>query len=141
MMALKILDVLTTSEKKIKEGTVDCGTCPVSMACAISAGGNGWKFGCCGSTAVEVGVDGALLYIMDCSNNHFEQNNKTPAMRCPLCTGDIIEWAERGNAEKYRYVRTVHSTVPVKTRLDLWRKRLLIAQEKIRKETSRLKGA
>jgi hypothetical protein len=140
MMALKILEVLTSDEKTLKNTAVDCGTCPVTMACAISQGGNGWKFGCCSSTAVEAGVEGSLLYIMDCSNNHFEQNNKTAAMRCPLCTGDIVEWAERGNAGKYRYVRTVHSTVPIKTRLDLWRKRLPIAQEKIRKENLRLKG-
>ena len=140
MTHLKIIDALWRSERQHKENAVDCGTCPVSMACAISRGGNGWKFGCCGATSVEVPGSNILL-IMDCGNNHFEQNNETMTMRCPLCTGDIVEWAERGNAERYRYVRTVHSRVPIKTRLDLWRERLPIAQEKIRKENLRLKEA
>jgi hypothetical protein len=140
MTPFKILALLESSEKKIRESAVDCGTCPVTMACAISKGGNGWKFGCCGATAVEaLGSD--VLFIMDCANNHFEQNNETMTMRCPLCTGDIVEWAERGNAGKYRYVRTVHSTVPVRTRLDVWRERLPKAKEKIRQEQVRLKGA
>jgi hypothetical protein len=120
---------------------VDCGTCPVTTQCAIAQGGNGWKFSCCGSTAVDVTINERRLLIMDCGNNHFEQNNQTATMRCPLCSGDIIEWAERGNTSAYHYVRTVHSKVPVKTRLDTWRERLPKAKEKVRKEQARLKGS
>ena len=139
MTFLGILDSIRRSERQHTDNTVDCGTCPVTLACAISRGGNGWKFGCCGSTAVE--INESTLLIVDCGNNHFEQNNETMTMRCPLCTSDIVEWAERGNAEKYRYVHTVHARVPIKTRLDLWRARLPIAKEKIRQEQLRLKSA
>lgn len=140
MIHLKILEVLRTPEKHLVESTVSCGTCPVSMACAVSQGNDGWKFSCCGSTSVEATGTG-LLYIMDCANNHFQQRNTVTTMSCPLCAGSIVEWAERGNAERYRYVRTVHSKVPLKTRLALWRKCLPIAQEKIRVENARLKDA
>jgi len=136
MKPLKILALLDLPEKKIS--AVDCGSCPVTMACAISQGGNGWRFNCCGSTAVEVG--GGKLLILDCGNNQFEQNREAPAMRCPLCTSDLIEWALRGNAENYRYVRTVHSQVPLKTRLDAWLARLPIAKERIRKDEERLRA-
>lgn len=137
MTPLKILDVLQMPEKKIKESTADCGTCPVTMACAISQGGNGWKFSCCGSTAVETSE---ITYIVDCASNHFEKNEGSKSYKCPLCTGDIIEWAARGNAWNYEYVRTVHSKIPIKTRLDLWRERLPLAQEKIRLERARVGG-
>lgn len=139
MKPLKILDLLDLTEKKI--GAVDCGSCPVTMSCAISQGGNGWRFSCCGSTAVEVG--GGKLLVMDCGNNHFELKRDEPILqtKCPLCSGDMIEWALRGNAEHYRYVRTVHSQVPLKTRLDTWRAHLPIAKERVRKDEARLKEA
>jgi hypothetical protein len=136
MTFLNILDSLSRSVRQHEENTVNCGTCPVSMACVVSEGGNGWRFRCCGSTGVEVQ---GLLFVMDCNNNQFEVNKDVMrANVCPLCTGDIIESAVRGNAERYRYVRTVHAVVPLKTRLDVWRARLPKAQAKVREEQQRL---
>ena len=137
MMFLGILDSLSRSVRQHEENTVNCGTCPVSMACAVNQGGNGWRFECCGATAVPVQ---GLLFIMDCANNQFEKNKNAFRLNiCPLCTADIVESAVRGNAENYRYVRTVHAAVPLKTRLDVWRARLPKAQEKVREEQLRLK--
>ena len=136
MTFLGILDSMSRSVRQHEENSVNCGTCPVSMACAVSQGGNGWRFQCCGSTAVPVQ---GLLLIMDCNNNQFEVNNNSMLTNhCPLCAGDIVESAVRGNAENYRYVRTVHAVVPLKTRLDVWRARLPKAQEKVRQEQLRL---
>jgi hypothetical protein len=123
---------------KHTENVVDCGTCPVTTACAIGQGGNGWKFECCNATAVE---QNGLLLIMDCGNNHFERLHDEEEHKCPLCSGQIMEWAERGNAAQYHYVRTVHSLVPVKTRLDVWREGLIKARKKIAEEQARLKEA
>jgi hypothetical protein len=138
MTQLRFLDVVQQSERKLKEHVVDCGTCPVSMACAISQGGTGWRFQCCGSTSVS--IPGNTLYIMDCGNNQFEVNKDEFHRKvCPLCTGDIIESAVRGNTECYRYVPTVHAKVPLKTRLDVWRDRLPKAQQRVQEEKLRLK--
>ena len=137
----KILDVLKLTERKLDSNTVDCGTCPVSLACAASQGGTGWRFPCCGAAAVETLVDRQhLVLVLDCANNAFE-NTRSDAeyskSKCPLCTGDLIEWAVRGNTETYRYVRTVHAHVPLKTRLDLWRERLPVAQARVQAEDAR----
>lgn len=104
----------------VAKTTVDCGTCPVSLQCIAGNGGNGWRFQCCGSTAVE--VDGHLL-IMDCQENRFEQKQHISELKiCPLCSGDLVKAHLLGMSDHHRYMPTVHTKVPLKERLALWKK-------------------
>ena len=105
---------------------VHCGTCPVNIACAIERGGNGWKFDCCGSSAVESMERGVLVVtVIDCRQHHFEQIQQAKDCKlCPLCTGDIMAVALRDDraAVKNRYLPTVHAAVSLEERLRLWKK-------------------
>lgn len=123
---------------------VDCGTCPVTIACALERGGNGFTFACCGSTAVEgQDVDGApLLYMVDCSQHHFETNDTVKDMpACPLCSGAITDHVLLGLTMPCVWVPTVYARVPVETRLDVWRRTLPTAMERARAIADRKKPA
>lgn len=111
------LDVMEDPAPEI----VDCGSCPVSMACAVGQGGNGFTFDCCRATAVE--MPEATL-IIDCQQHQFEQSAlATECKLCPLCTGDIMVVALRDAAAstKNRYVPTVHAKVAIGDRVRLWK--------------------
>lgn len=108
--------------ERVEASRVDCGTCPVSLQCALSDGGNGWRFSCCGATGVE--ANGALL-VMDCQQNTFHQEERAAVIpQCPLCKGDLVKNHVLGMADHYRYVPTVHAKVPVRTRLALFHEKL-----------------
>ncbi len=110
-----LLDVLRKPPR-----VVDCGTCPVSIACALERGGTGWTYNCCRSTAVE--VDGTIL-IIDCQRHRFEQTATATACKvCPLCSGDLMTIALRDPEDANQYVPTVHAKIPLAERLRLWRK-------------------
>lgn len=95
---------------------VDCGTCPVSMACAVGAGGTGWTFDCCRSTSVRVGNQ---VYVLDCQRHSFEQCTMARECKaCPLCSGDVVSEEDA----IYRYVPTVHARFTPQERLHAWRK-------------------
>jgi len=126
--------VLEIDVEQAERSRVDCGTCPVSIQCAAGEGGNGWKFDCCGATAVH--VDGLLL-VMDCANNQFNKTEKTRGLKCPLCGSDVMESYARGIADDHRWVPTVHAKVPIKTRLDAWRERYSKAIALVSKERER----
>jgi len=112
------LDILERPPK-----VVDCGACPVTMACAIERGGTGWTFDCCHSTSVE--VEG-VIHIIDCQRHKFEQNETAKDCKvCPLCTGDVMVVALRdakGATTPNRYVPTKHAKVSLSERLRLWKK-------------------
>ena len=118
----KFLDVIRQSVDKTEADRVSCGECPVNMACVLEEGGTGWTFDCCHVTSVR--VDGLVLAI-DCGRHNFEQNNEAKKWeKCPLCSGSIMEVAERakrnGN-DPNRYVLTAHAKVPLAERIKLWR--------------------
>jgi len=119
---------------EVLEGTpptpVDCGTCPVSIACATGTGGNGYRFPCCGVTGVP--VDGNVLLVIDCERNRFELHAvSTTLQACPLCTGGIMEVMLLGMGGHNRYVPTVYAKVPLPERLRLWKKKLAQARKNI----------
>ena len=133
-------DLLAISEKDLAKGCVDCGTCPISMACAVGEGGSGWRFPCCGTTSVT--VDGATdqFVVVDCANNGFASTySNERSMRCPLCSGDVVDGILRGSVGQYRYLRTIHSKVSPKQRLKVLRDRVPVTEEHIRQERKRLK--
>jgi hypothetical protein len=121
---------------------VDCGTCPVTLACAIDQGGNGYTFDCCGSTAVEATDDDGmpLLLIIDCGAHHFEKNEMSREMpECPLCSGEIADNVLLNLTTPCTWVPTVHAKVPVETRFDTWRRALPEAMERARLVAERKK--
>jgi predicted RNA-binding Zn-ribbon protein involved in translation (DUF1610 family) len=138
MNPLKILDVLTMTPEEVENNSPDCGTCPISMRCAAETTVDAWTYDCCGATVVETAN---RTYILDCGNHFFKGIAKSTVHKCPLCTGDVIEWAERGNGRGNVYLRTLHAQVPAQTRITLWKKRHAAALHKIRRETLYRKNA
>lgn len=137
-----IADVLKASLKDVKETTVNCGTCPVSFQCMAGEGGNGYTFDCCKSTAVEVTEDGGerVLLIIDCANHQFEQRDVAKdASPCPFCSGDVVVAHALHMTPDHRYLPTEHAMVPLKTRLDLWRKKLPAAIKEAKELDERAK--
>jgi hypothetical protein len=113
--------------KDVEATCVDCGTCPVSIQCLASDGGNGWRYDCCGAVGIEVSE---VLLIMDCEKNTFVQRERASDMKqCPLCSGDLVKGHVLGMSDHHRYLPTVHAKVPIKTRLALFHKTLPIAIE------------
>lgn len=123
----------------VERSRVDCGTCPVSIQCALSEGGNGWRFDCCGAAAVE--VHGALLLILDCQRNAFPQREQAlDAVACPLCEGDLVKGHVLEMTDHHRYVPTIHARHPPRVRLALFREMMPIALALRARIGERLKG-
>ncbi len=121
-----LLDVLRKPPK-----VVDCGTCPVNIACALERGGTGWTFDCCRSTSVDTS-EGIL--IIDCQLHRFEQSATARDCKvCPLCSGDLMTVALRDPRNANHYVPTVHAKIPLAERLRLWRK--VLPEHQRRQET------
>lgn len=120
MKGYRPLDAMHLGASKIQR--VDCGTCPVTLACAIDRGGTGFTFKCCHSTGFETTNDlgEPLLLLIDCTRHRFEVYGELPT--CPLCDGGIIDDVLLALTEPCEWVPTVHAAVPVETRLDVWRK-------------------
>jgi hypothetical protein len=120
----RIKDALAAERGEVQGSRVDCGTCPVNIQCVTADGGNGWKFDCCGSAAIEVADgDGRVLLVMDCAQNRFTQRENASEIRmCPLCSGDIVKSDLLGMGDHHRYVPTVHAAVSVPARLQTWKK-------------------
>ena len=122
-MSYPPLAVIDDPASKIER--VDCGTCPVSRACAIEQGGNGFTFSCCGSTGYETfDANGdPLLLLIDCARHRFRghrpRHEELPV--CPLCDGGIIDDVLNKLTDPCEWVPTVYAKVPVQTRLDVWR--------------------
>lgn len=130
---MKFTDIIKA--KKLPE-PVDCGSCPVNMACAVGQGGNGYVFDCCRAAGFETTENGKrVIYVIDCQNHAFEQ---TPLAKectlCPLCSGGIMEVALRDVHQSNRYLPTVHAKVPVAERVKLFRKSVEEAKERIAEE-------
>lgn len=132
-MSHKFLDLLDT--KRLPK-PVDCGTCPVSVACAVNQGGNGYVFDCCRSAGFETTEnDERVLYIIDCQRHQFEQGERAKQCTlCPLCSGGIIEVVVRDSSQSNRYVPTVHAKVPLAERVRLWRTQLPEVKERVAAE-------
>lgn len=130
-MSYKFLDLV---EAKKLPTPVDCGSCPVSLACAVGEGSTGYTFNCCHSTAVEYGAEVSeegirTLLIIDCQNHGFEQNEyASECVSCPMCTGAVMETAHRELTDRHRYVPTVHAKFSVGDRVRVWRKALAAAR-------------
>lgn len=121
-----VADLLKAKVNDVELTVVDCGTCPVSIQCVLSEGGNGWRYDCCGSAAVE--VPGSLLLILDCQKNTFRQQERAEDMpSCPLCDGDLVRSHVLGMSDHHRYIPTVHAKAPPRVRLALFKKTLPIA--------------
>lgn len=124
MKGYRPLDACYLGAERIQR--VDCGTCPVTLACAINKGGNGFVFDCCGSTAVETTSDlgEPLLLLIDCQRHRFER--RTPddvhgqLATCPLCDGGIVDDVLLQLTPPCEWVPTVHSKIPVETRINVW---------------------
>jgi hypothetical protein len=120
----RFVDLLAATTDDVEATVVDCSTCPVSMQCLAARGGNGFKFPCCGSTAVPVSPEsGTRLLVMDCTKNQFETGMPGPTefSRCPLCSGDIVKNQVLALDPGHRYLPTVHSIIPVAARLEAWK--------------------
>jgi len=111
--------------------TVDCGTCPVTMACAVEKGGNGYTYSCCGSTGFLMErPDGVELLMIDCGKHNFEQNDQVVDMpECPLCSGNALAIELLGLGTPARWLPTVHAQIPASVRLETFRKALPEAEE------------
>jgi hypothetical protein len=121
----RIGDALHVRPENVARTAVDCGTCPVNLQCIVGRGGNGWRFDCCGSAALDVDLDdgGRVLLIVDCASNRFEQRERAPDFNvCPLCSGDIIKSDINTMTEHHRYLPTVHAKHGVAVRLAQWKK-------------------
>lgn len=112
--------------------TVNCGTCPVTMACAVGQGGTGYEFECCRSTGV-VDAEGRMLAI-DCTRHQFETRRVLPL--CPLCSGSIVDGALREVQHAF-WVPTIYAKVPVGQRIEAWRRRLPVIQRILGEEAAR----
>ena len=105
-----VAELLTAAVDDVLRSRVDCGTCPVSLSCVTSSGGNGWRFDCCGAAAID--LDGTLL-ILDCHRNGFERREVAADFPlCPLCSGDLTKSHVLGMTVDHRYVPTVHAAIP-----------------------------
>lgn len=135
---INFADVLVLSPAKIEKTRVNCGTCPVNMACILGQGGTGWKFNCCGSTGYV--LDDATVAI-DCANNAFEQNEDAKSWKlCPMCSGGIMEVVERARKDgghKNLYLLTVYAKVPLEDRLKLWKEKQAYAKSILADEAQR----
>lgn len=130
---MKFLDLIKAKTLPVP---VDCGTCPVSMACAVGQGGNGFVFDCCHAVGYNAWEDGeGVLYVIDCQNHGFEQVSLAKeCFLCPLCSGGIMEVVLRDVSQSNRYVPTVHAKVPLAERVALFRKTAEEAKERIAEE-------
>lgn len=130
---MKFLDVI---KAKRPPEPVDCGTCPVNMACAVGEGGNGYVFDCCRAAGFETTENGKrILYVIDCQNHQFEQTFLAKECKlCPLCSGGIMEVVLRDVSQSNRYLPTVHAKVPVTERVALFRTAAEQAKERIAEE-------
>lgn len=111
---------------------VDCGTCPVSMACAVEQGGNGYTYECCHATGFVAQTEdgGAELLMIDCARHKFESNSEVADLpSCPLCSGDAVTIELLGLGTQARWLPTVHASVPARTRLAKFRETLPVAQK------------
>lgn len=121
---------------------VDCGTCPVTLACALDRGGNGFTFQCCGATGfLTSDEEGEVLLMLDCGRHKFEVNNIVDSMPlCPLCSSVIVETTLEGLGTRSRWVPTVHAKVPWQDRIKAWRVELPRAQERVATRARRKTG-
>jgi hypothetical protein len=133
---VKFLDIV---KLKTLPAPVDCGTCPVNLACAVGKGGNGFVFDCCHATAFEM-MEGEKrrLLVIDCQKHAFEQTELAKDCKsCPLCSGDIMEVVLRDVSQNNRYVPTVHAKVPLADRVKLFRTKLEEAKAILEEEKKR----
>lgn len=144
MNAYRLLDAMYLGAARVQP--VDCGTCPVTLACAIDQGGNGMTFECCGSTGFET-LDEAvqpLLLIIDCTRHRFPGHDGPlrPEERptCPLCSGEIVDAVLLKLTDPCMWVPTIYAKVPVETRLDVWRRAFPAALERSRALEERKKS-
>jgi hypothetical protein len=128
MRVVRPIDVVTMKLQTIEP--VDCGTCPVTVACAIEEGGAGWLYACCGSIGVYSDIEGVQTMLMvDCGVHKFARNEASDKLpKCPLCSGKAIEIALRHVGTPAVWVPTVHARVPAETRVKVMRDALPEAQ-------------
>lgn len=141
MIGWNLFDVLKAKLEDIEASAVDCGNCPVNIACAAERGGTGIRYDCCGATGVDIGNDPSVnLLIVDCMRNRFEDVHRPLSNTCPLCTGKVIDAAVRTFHDHTRYLRTIHGAVPMQTRLDVWKRTLPIATRLFAQDNARSKA-
>lgn len=144
-------ELLSTPIETLEASVVDCGSCPVNLSCAVRRGGNGYKYACCGSTAVVVEglitVSGICvspsLLVMDCARNRFETSPRVLDLKelCVLCKAEHFALVHLLNlTPNHRIVPTVHAKVPLRERVAAWRAAEPAAQarvEEIRKQETK----
>ena len=120
----KLKTILDIPEESVVP--VDCGNCPVNMACITNTGRTGLAFNCCNVTTVFSGDE---VCVIDCGK-HSWTNVRETAM-CNLCSGQLVDLLlANTDAGSNLYVPTVHARVPLKQRFALWREKLPEARAK-----------
>lgn len=103
---------------------VDCPTCPVNLSCLTGTSGTGWRFTCCGTAVLDLGL---YTVMVDCQINAFrDEHDRSIFDPCPLCSGAIMEvvaLAEPNTSKGMRYLPTVHAKFPLVKRLTVLRHR------------------
>lgn len=135
MNAYRPLDAMHLGAARVQP--VDCGSCPVTLACAINQGGNGMVFACCGSTGFDT-LDEAgrpLLLAIDCTRHRFfgHDDPLRPVERptCPLCSGKIIDAVLLKLTDPCMWVPTIYAKMSIETRLDAWSRAYPAALERL----------
>lgn len=131
MIGWSIKDALAATVEELRATVVTCGTCPISLQCAVQRGGTGWRFTCCQSTGVNIGgaddiyataLEEGEVVMVDCARQRFHRRPDIEARTCMLCSGKLASFNVLRGAERTRYLPTAYATVSLETRVDAWRR-------------------
>jgi len=126
-----VKDALAATVEELRATVVTCGTCPISIQCAVRQGGTGWRFTCCQSTGVNVGGDDDMFHlgleegevvIVDCARQQFPRRPDVEGWACMLCSGKFASFGVLRGSERMRYLPTAYAAVSLETRVDAWRR-------------------
>jgi hypothetical protein len=115
---------------------VDCGTCPVNMACAVEEAATS-AVTCCRLVAVREhsGESGILI---DCDRNRFRAKHITLPSSvggCSLCSGLIVNVAAYD--EGILWIPTVYAAHPVSERVKIMKREQVKVSERLSAEAAR----
>jgi hypothetical protein len=122
----KLHDVSTGLIPSDKIVPVDCGTCPVSMACAVEE--QTWSaVRCCNLVAIHGHVTGNAI-LVDCARNKFSTGNLVnvvDTVKCSLCSGLAVDIDKnnRDTSDTYLYeitwIPTIYANHDVAKRVEV----------------------
>jgi hypothetical protein len=115
---------------------VDCGTCPVNMACAVGEEATSATT-CCRLVAVREHSRKSGILI-DCDRNRFRTRRITilsDTVVCSLCSGRIVNVAAYD--EKILWIPTVYAAHPVSERVKIMKREQVKVSERLSAEAAR----